>query len=97
MSILKDLYLKHFKKITCYLIFLSRLFEMSTKEFRKFKHEVLKFMIQDKHLFKRFNKIASVQKVINLQEERSNILQKLHDESDNHEREKIYQKMINKY
>jgi len=33
MSTLKDLYSEHFKKITCYLIFLSRLFEMSTKEF----------------------------------------------------------------
>ncbi len=66
MSILKDLYSEYFKKITHYLIFLSRSFEMLTKEFRKFKHEVLKFMIQDKHLFKRFNKIASVQKVMNL-------------------------------
>ncbi len=54
-------------------------------------------MIQDKHLFKRFNKTASVQKVMNLQEECSNILQKLHDESDHHERERIYQKMINRY
>ena len=47
-------------------------------------------MIQDKHLFKRFNKIASVQKVINLQEKHSNILQKLHDESDHYKRKKIY-------
>ncbi len=66
MSILKDSYSEHFKKIAHYLIFLSRSFEMSTKEFRKFKHEVLKFMIQDKHLFKRFNKIASVQRMMNL-------------------------------
>ncbi len=50
MSILKDSYSEHFKKIACYLIFLSRSFEMSTKEFRKFKYKVLKFMIQDKHL-----------------------------------------------
>jgi len=97
MSILKDLYSKHFKKIACYLIFLSRSFKMSTKEFRKFKHEALKFIIQDKHLFKIFNKTASVQKVMNLQEERSNILQKLHDESDHHERERTYQKMIDRY
>jgi len=33
MSILKDLYSEHFKKIAHYLIFLSRSFEMSTKEF----------------------------------------------------------------
>jgi len=33
MSILKDLYSEHFKKITCYLIFLLHSFEMSTKEF----------------------------------------------------------------
>ncbi len=66
MSILKDSYSEYFKKITYYLIFLSRSFEMLTKEFRKFKHEVLKFMIQDKHLFKRFNKIASVQRMMNL-------------------------------
>ncbi len=45
MSILKDSYSEHFKKIACYLIFLSRSFKMSTKEFRKFKHETLKFMI----------------------------------------------------
>ncbi len=61
MSILKDSYSEHFKKITHYLIFLSRSFKMSTKEFWKFKHEALKFMIQHKHLFKRFNKTASVQ------------------------------------
>ncbi len=97
MSILKDSYSEYFKKIACYLIFLSRSFEMSTKEFWKFKYEVLKFMIQDKHLFKRFNNIAFVQKMMNLQEKRSNILQKLHDESDYHEREKTYQKMINRY
>jgi hypothetical protein len=59
---------------------------MSTKKFQKFKHEVLKFMIQDKHLFKRFNKTASLQKMMNLQEKCSSILQKLHDESDHHER-----------
>jgi len=33
MSILKDLYLEHFKKIAHYLIFLSRSFKISTKEF----------------------------------------------------------------
>jgi len=33
MSILKDSYSEHFKKIAHYLIFLSRSFEMSTKEF----------------------------------------------------------------
>ncbi len=47
-------------------------------------------MIQDKHLFKRFNKIASVQKMMNLQEEHSNILQKLYDESNHYERKKTY-------
>jgi len=97
MLILKDSYSEYFKKITHYLIFLSRLFKISTKEFWKFKHEALKFMIQDKHLFKRFNKIASVQRMMNLQEECSNILQKLHDESDHHERKKTYQKIINRY
>ncbi len=70
---------------------------MSTKEFWKFKYEALKFMIQDKHLFKRFNKIASVQRMMNFQEECSNILQKLHDESNHHERKRTYQKMINRY
>jgi len=97
MSILKDLYSEYFKKIAHYLIFLSCSFEMSTKEFRKFKHEALKFMIQDKHVFKRFNKIASVWRMMNLQEERSNILQKLHDESNHHKRKKTYWKMINRY
>ncbi len=97
MSILKDSYSEYFKKIARYLIFLSRSFEMSTKEFRKFKHEALKFMIQDKHLFKRFNKTASVWRMMNLQEERSNILQKLHDESDHRERKKTYRKMIDRY
>ncbi len=97
MSILKDSYSEYFKKITCYLIFLSCLFKMSTKEFQKFKHEALKFMIQDKHLFKRFNKTVSVQRMMNLQEEHSNILQKLHDKSDYHKRKRIYQKMINRY
>jgi len=33
MSILKDLYSEHLKKITHYLIFLLRLFKMLTKEF----------------------------------------------------------------
>ncbi len=97
MSILKDSYSEHFKKIACYLIFLSRSFKMSTKEFWKFKHEALKFMIQDKHLFKRFNKTASVRRMMNLQEECINILQKLHDENDHHEREKTYWKMIDRY
>ena len=97
MLILKDLYSEYFKKIAHYLIFLLHSFKMSTKEFWKFKHEALKFMIQDKHLFKKFNKIASVQRMMNLQEEHSNILQKLHDESDHCERKRTYQKMIDRY
>ncbi len=97
MLILKDSYSEYFKKIAYYLIFLSRSFKISTKEFWKFKHEALKFMIQDKHLFKRFNKIASVQKMMNLQEEHSNILQKLYDESNHYKRKKTYWKMIDRY
>jgi len=62
---LKKLYSEYFKKIMCYLIFLSRSFKISTKEFWKFKHEALKFMIQDKHLFKRFNKMTFLQKMMN--------------------------------
>ncbi len=65
MLILKDLYSEYFKKITHYLIFLLRSFEILTKEFQKFKYEALKVMIQDKHLFKRFNNTASVQRMMN--------------------------------
>jgi hypothetical protein len=90
ISILKDSYSKYFNKMIYYLIFLLRSFKMSTKKFQRFKHEALKFLIQNKHLFKRFNKIISLQKVMNLQTKHDSILKKLHDESDHHDREKIY-------
>jgi len=90
MLILKDSYSEYFNKITCYLIFLSRSFEISTKKFQRFKHEALKFLIQNKHLFKKFNKTVFLQKMINLQMKYNSILKKLHDESDHHDRERTY-------
>jgi hypothetical protein len=90
MSILKDLYSEYFNKIMYYLIFLLRSFELSTKKFRRFKHKALKFLIQNKHLFKRFNKTVSLQRMMNLQIKYNSILKKLHDESDHRDRERTY-------
>jgi hypothetical protein len=96
-SILKDSYSKYFNKMMHYLIFLSHSFEMLTKKFQKFKHKALKFLIQNKHLFKRFNKTVSLQRMMNLQMKHDSILKKLHDESDHHDRERTYQKVTDRY
>ena len=95
--ILEDSYSDHSQEIARYLTTLSRPSEMSTKQFRKFKHEALKFLVQDKHLFKRSNKTAPMRRVVDLQEERSMILQELHDESGQCGRKGTYRKVADRY
>ena len=38
---------------------------MFIKDFRRFKHEILKYIIKIRHLFKRISKNASLRKIIN--------------------------------
>ena len=95
--VLENSYSNHSRVIAKYLITLSRFFDMITKEFRKFKLETLKFLIRDKHLFRRIIKTKSLQRVIDRQKNRDRILQKLHDESEHKDKEETYRKIIERY
>ena len=95
--VLKDSYSNHLRIIAKYLITLFRFFDMITKEFRKFKLKTLKFLIWDKHLFRRIIKTKSLQRVIDRQKNRDRILQKLHDESEHKDRKETYRKIIERY
>jgi hypothetical protein len=70
------------QKIVVYLYTLRKSFEMSLKEFNKFKKKVLRFKLQKNQFFRRNSKNILMRKMIDDLEKRQRILKQLHDESD---------------
>ena len=63
--ILKNEYFDKSKEIARYLITLQKSSEMNTKKFRKWKTDVFKFKIQNRHFFRRNSKNIFMRRVIN--------------------------------
>ena len=95
--VLDDIYSKHSQKIAIYFITLQKSASMTTKKFNKFKKEVLRFKIQNNHLFRRNNKNVSLKRIVDNLEERKQIMKTLHDESDHRDREETYKKIVDRY
>jgi hypothetical protein len=53
------------QKIIIYLTFLRKSIEMTVKEFRIFKNEILRFQVEREHLFRQNNKNISLRRVVN--------------------------------
>jgi hypothetical protein len=73
-SILIFEYFEKSQKIVVYLFTLRKFFEMSLREFNKFKKNVLKFKFQKDQFFRRNSKNVFMKRVINDLEERQHIL-----------------------
>jgi hypothetical protein len=96
-SILIFEYFEKSQKIVIYLFTLRKFFEMSLKEFNKFKKKILKFKLQKDQFFRRNSKNVFMRRVIDDFEKRQRILKQLHDENDHRDKENIYKKIINRY
>jgi hypothetical protein len=95
--ILVSEYFEKSQKIVVYLFTLRKFFELSLKEFNKFKKKTLRFKLQKDQLFRRNSKNVFMKRVIDDFEERQRILKQLHDESDHRDRENTYKKIIDRY
>jgi hypothetical protein len=90
-------YFEKSQNIVVYLFTFWKLFEMSLKEFNKFKKKALKFKLQRDQFFRRNSKNVLMRRVIDDFEERQRILKQLHDESDHRDKENTYKRIINRY
>ena len=94
---LTDDYYKGSKKIARYLTTLQRPIEITTKEFRQFKDKVLRYLVQDRHLFLRSSKTAPLRRVVDRDITRQEILEALHDKSSYRGREGTYRRIADRY
>ncbi len=96
-SILTSEYFEKSQKIVVYLFTLWKFFEMSLKEFNKFKKKALRFKFQKDQFFRQNSKNVFMKRVINDVEERQRILKQFHDENDHRDKENIYRRIIDRY
>ncbi len=96
-SILIFEYFEKSQKIVVYLFTLRKLFEMSLKEFNKFKKKVLRFKFQRDQFFRRNSKNVFMKRMIDDFEKRQRILKQFHDESDHRDKKDIYKRIIDRY
>ena len=86
--ILKNKYFDKSKKIIRYFMTLQKPSEMNTKKFRKWKTDVFKFKIQNRHFFRRNSKNIFMRRVINNFEEKK-ILKNLHNEIEHRKKKNV--------
>ena len=70
---------------------------LEAKEFRKFKAYALKFLVQDRYLFRRASKNIPLRRVVDDVDTQTSILQELHDECGHRGREGTYRKVADRY
>ena len=76
---------------------LRRLSRLITKDFRKFKDYILKFVVRDRDFFRRASKNILLRRVINNTENRISILYALYKNYNYREKEDIYRYITNRY
>ncbi len=96
-SILISEYFEKSQKIVVYLFTFRKSFEMSLKEFNKFKKKAFKFKLQKNQFFRRNSKNVLMKRVIDDFEEWQRILKQFHDESDHRNKKDIYKRIIDRY
>ena len=96
-SLLEERYSEKSQKIARYLLILKKPAGMSVKEFRKWKLEILKYKIQDRHFFRRNIKNIPLRRVIDNLTERNEILTSLHDETGHRGRKGTYRRIADRY
>ncbi len=96
-SILAFDYFEKFQKIVVYLFTLRKFAEMNQKKFNKFKKKALKFKFQNNQFFRRNSKNVFLKRVVDDFEKQQLILKQFHDENDHRDKEKIHQKIADRY
>ena len=84
-------------QIATYLTTLHRPPHLSSKEFRKFKSEALRYKVVDQLLFRQNSKNIPLRRVIDNQEERTRIIAALHDESGHRGCKSTYCRIADRY
>ncbi len=90
-------YFEKSQKIVVYLFTSRKFFEMSLKEFNKFKKKILRFKFQRNQFFRRNSKNVFMKRMIDNLEKRQRILKQLHDESDHRDKKNIYKRIVDCY
>ena len=80
-----------------FLTTLKRPDEMDSKEFRQFKAEAMKYIVQDSHLFRRASKNVPLRRVVDATADRQLILKSLHEESGHRGQEGTYRRVADRY
>lgn len=84
-------------EVARYLTTLRRPPHLTTKEFRRFKHKALTFMVHKGHLFKRASKNMPLRRVVDLEIDRARILKAAHEESGHRGNEGTYRRVADRY
>ena len=85
------------KEITAYFFNMKKSLVMIIKKFNSFKHEILRYKIQNHHFFRRNSKNVFMRKIIDFMNDKFRIIQHLHDEFNHKEKEKTYRRIIDRY
>ena len=96
-DILNGYYSDHSWRIAQYLSDLQRSQEMTAKEFRAFKIDAHRYIIKDRHLFRRANKNIPLRRVIDSVSHRQQILKQLYDQKGHRGREGTYRRVADRY
>jgi hypothetical protein len=85
------------QRYATYITTLKRPVGLSTKEYRQFKAEALKFAVQNRHLFRRASKNVPIRRVIDDPDDRSSILHALHEDCGHRGKEGTYRRVADRY
>jgi hypothetical protein len=85
------------QRIAKFLVTLTRPKEMSTKEFRHFKAQALRYQVDQRQLWRRSTKTYPRRLVLDSTEARSEVLHALHDELGHKGRESTYHRVAARY
>ena len=96
LSLLSE-YFENSMQIAHYLNNLQKPALMTFNEFQKFKSNVLHFVMQSWHLFRQMSKNVSLCQMIDLNDEKLQILRSLHKKSVHKRREKTYHQITDHY
>ena len=67
------------------------------KDWTKFRLEALKFIVRDRHLFRRATKNVSIRRVLDKDKERQQVLEECHDRAGHPRKERTYRLITDRY
>ena len=96
-DILNGYYSDHSLRIAQYLSDLQCPQDITVREFRAFKIDAHRYVIRDRHLFRRANKNIPIRRVIDSVSHRQQILKQLYNQEGHRGREETYRRVADRY